>query len=254
MTLDDRLTIATPEGIDVDLVLAGLGSRLIARLVDTAVQFGIIIPFAFLTSAVQNGWFLAVVFIVSFLAIFAYDVAFEVLGSGRTIGKRAAGLQVVRSGGQPVNFGASLIRNVFRLVDFLPSLYLLGAFCILATRANQRLGDLAAGTVVVRERRGRRQTTSWASYARPTVPIEAVAGWDVSAVTPAEVAALRAFVDRRLTLPNDTRYRIACELADAARREGHRHPCRRAPRIRARRRARREGSAAVGRAPGSVVG
>jgi uncharacterized RDD family membrane protein YckC len=213
VTLDDRITIATPEGLDVDLVLAGLGSRFVARLVDTLVQLGIIFALFIVALVISTGWFVAVVVVVNFLTIFVYDILFEVLASGRTPGKRVAGLRVVRNAGQPVGFLASAVRNVLRLVDFLPSLYLVGAISVVVSRYNQRLGDLAAGTVVVRERDARPQSAGWTSWSRPTVPLEAVAGWDVSAVTPAEVAAIRTFLDRRITLPPDARSRLGYDLA-----------------------------------------
>ncbi len=213
MTLDDQITIATPEGVEVDLVLAGLGSRFLARFVDSLVQFVIILALLAVTLALPNGWIVAFMIVIDFLVFFAYDMIFEVLASGRTPGKRAAGLRVVRSEGQPVGFVASLVRNVVRLIDFLPSAYLAGAITIVVSRHNQRLGDLAAGTVVVRERDARPQAAGWTSWSRPTVPLDAVAGWDVSAVTPAEVAAVRTFLDRRLTLPPDARARFAHELA-----------------------------------------
>jgi uncharacterized RDD family membrane protein YckC len=210
---DEQVTIATPEGVEVELVLAGLGSRFVARLLDSLVQFGIIFALGIAAAGVHSGWVLGFMIVLDFATLFVYDILFEVLASGRTPGKRASGLRVVRSGGQPVGFLASLIRNVLRLVDFLPTLYLLGSIMIVVSRYNQRLGDLAAGTLVVRERDARPQTAGWTSWSRPTVPLDAVAGWDVSAVTPAEVAAARAFLDRRLTLPPDARQRLAWELA-----------------------------------------
>jgi hypothetical protein len=154
-----------------------------------------------------------VVIVLVFADIFVYDVAFEVLDSGRTPGKRACRLRVVRSGGQPVGFISSLIRNVLRLIDFLPSAYLLGAIAIVVSKHGQRLGDLAAGTLVVRERDPRKEGAGWASWSRATVPEADVVGWDVSAVTPAEIAAIQAFIDRRLSLPPDARYRFASDLA-----------------------------------------
>jgi hypothetical protein len=166
-----------------------------------------------MTLAIRTGWFVAVMFIADFLLFFAYDLFFEVVASGRTPGKRVCNLRVVRSGGQPVGFLASLIRNALRLIDFLPSSYLLGGILIVATQQNQRLGDIAAGTLVVREGAAAATVGNWSSWSRPTVPLEAVADWDVSAVTPAEVAAARQFLDRRLTLPGDTRYRLSWELA-----------------------------------------
>ena len=92
--------------------------------------------------------------IVFFLVFFGYDVLFEVRSRGRTLGKRWTGLRVVRTGGQPVTFVPSCVRNVMRLVDILPAFYGIGMLSIFVTGRNQRLGDLAAGTLVVRERPG----------------------------------------------------------------------------------------------------
>ena len=94
--------------------------------------------------------------IIFFLVFFGYDVLFEVRSRGRTPGKRWTGLRVVRTGGQPVTFVPSCVRNVMRLVDILPvpPLYAVGMLSIFVTGKNQRLGDLAAGTLVVRERPG----------------------------------------------------------------------------------------------------
>ena len=79
---------------------------------------------------------------------------FEVRSRGRTLGKRWTGLRVVRTGGRPVTFVPSCVRNVMRLVDFLPAFYAIGMLSIFVTPRNQRLGDLAAGTLIVRERSG----------------------------------------------------------------------------------------------------
>jgi uncharacterized RDD family membrane protein YckC len=218
VTLDDRFTgdrytIATPEGIEVDLVLAGLGSRFIARLIDSLVQSGIILALVFVNVAIRTGWMTAITVVSIFAEIFVYDVLFEVLASGRTPGKRAQRLRVVRTGGQPVGFFSSSIRNVLRLIDFLPNAYLIGTITIVASKHNQRLGDLAAGTLVVRERDPRVDGSDWSSWSRATVPEADVLGWDVSAVTPAEIAAIQAFIDRRLSLAPEARYRFAYELA-----------------------------------------
>ena len=89
-----------------------------------------------------------------FGVIFFYHVLFEVLGSGRTLGKRWTGLRVVRSGGRPVTLTRSALRNVLRVIDILPGFYAIGMTVIFITRLNQRIGDLAAGTHVVRDRHG----------------------------------------------------------------------------------------------------
>ena len=211
MLLDDRVTIATPEGVSLELVLAGVGSRFIARLLDTVIQFAIIFALAlgvYLTSA--PGIVRAVVRVLLFLVVFGYDVPFEVLNGGRTIGKLAAGIRVVGNLGEPIGFLASAIRTILRIVDFLPVFYVGGVIAIVATKRDQRLGDLAAGTIVVRDRFpgvGRELR------APATVPVDAVATWDVSALDHDDVAAIHQFLDRRLAMTTPVRAYFATELA-----------------------------------------
>ena len=117
---------------------------------------------------------------------------------------------MVRTEGQPVGFVTSLIRNVLRIIDYLPSLYLLGATLILATRRNQRLGDIAAGTLVVRERRADLP-------ALPTIPprrrrTRGRAG-TLSRITPEELVAVRQFIERRSEIDHSARVQIADRLA-----------------------------------------
>jgi uncharacterized RDD family membrane protein YckC len=209
--LDDRITIATPEGVAIEVVLAGLGSRFLARLLDSVIQILAILALAFAVGASDgSGVVTAVGFIGVFGVVFAYDVAFEVLNHGRTIGKAAAGIRVVGDSGEPVRFLASAIRNIVRIVDFLPIFYLVGSASIVATRHDQRLGDLAGGTVVARDR--------FPGLAQPSAPItvtpDAVATWDVSAIRPAEVHAVRQFLDRRLSLRWPARSYFAVDLAN----------------------------------------
>jgi len=211
--LDDRLTIATPEGVALELILAGLGSRFLARLLDTLIQLGIILALAFglgITGIARPGWVVAVVVVLVFLIVFAYDVAFETLNHGRTLGKQAAGIRVVGLTGEPVRFLASAVRNIARILDFLPGIYLIGTISIIATERDQRVGDLAAGTLVMRDR--------FPGMSRAPAPITlsagAVAAWDVSAVGPAEVQAVRQFLDRRLELTAPARNYFAADLAN----------------------------------------
>lgn len=220
MEYEDRIRIETPEGVDLDLRLAGLGSRFVATVIDLLIQSGVVTIAGlalvgveiFSEGSARSGLGAAVFSVVFFLVILGYDILFEVLASGRTPGKRWTGLRVVRTGGQPVRFLTSTIRNVVRLVDFLPFSYLVGAVAILASPRNQRLGDLAAGTLVVRERGG-----VDAPRRAPSIPQPAVAGaelaWDVSAVTAEELAAVRSFLERREQLTRDARSQLARTLA-----------------------------------------
>jgi uncharacterized RDD family membrane protein YckC len=209
--LDDRVVIATPEGVTLELVLAGLGSRFVARLLDTLIQAATIFALALgvaLTS--PPGVVRAVVIVVIALILFAYDIPFEVLNGGRTVGKVAAGIRVVGTDGEPVDFLASVTRTILRIVDFLPVFYVTGVATIVATDRDQRLGDLAAGTVVVRDKfPGLAKMVT----APLTVPVSAVAAWDVSAIDADTVATIRQFLDRRLSLEWPVRTYFAGALA-----------------------------------------
>jgi uncharacterized RDD family membrane protein YckC len=217
--VDDRITIATPEGTDVEMVLAGLGSRFLARLLDTFIQAVCIIALLIvggIAGAVAsngNGGGIALAFVAvgTFGVLWVYDVAFETLASGRTPGKRAAGIRVVGLRGEPVSFRASVVRNVLRIFE-LALLYLPAVFSILLTEHDQRLGDLAAGTVVVRDSFGGRPNNAVTAWSAITVPATAVATWDVSAITADEVLTVRRFLDRRLALPWHIRSYLGYEL------------------------------------------
>ena len=211
MQLDNRVTFATPEGVVLELVLAGLGSRFLARLLDTVIQGALIIALAIGIGATRApGWILALSFVFIFLIVFAYDVLFEVLNNGRTIGKQAAGIRVLGQGGEPIRFLASAVRNIVRIIDFLPVFYLVGSISIVTTQHDQRLGDLAAGTIVARDRFPGLTLT-----APPiTVTPAAVATWDVSAVSTTEVQAVRQFLDRRLDLRAPARAYFAADLVN----------------------------------------
>ena len=213
---EDRITITTPEGVELSLTLAGVGSRFIAATVDAAIEAIILVALAlvvFLSDGFGAGENVAVaIYVVAgFLIFWGYDVAFEVLASGRTPGKRWNGLRVVLVGGQPIGFLASAARNLLRLIDWLPSLYLVGIVSVFVTRKNQRLGDIVAGTLVVRERLEARDQAAW-PYAHRPAGI-AAAAWDVSAITAEELATVRAFLERRGEIEWAAREELAKTMA-----------------------------------------
>ena len=218
MEYEDRLTIPTPEGVDLELTLAGVGSRFASALLDYTIQGAIIVALALVLGLgvglgpASSGPASAVWIVLSFLLFVGYDVTFEVLAAGRTPGKRANGLRVVREDGGPVTFPISAVRNVLRIVDILPGMYLVGIVAVLVTRRNQRLGDLAAGTLVVRERRPVPAEPPRVRF--DTVPAPSAApAWDTSAIDDVELAAVRSFLARRSDLTDDARVQVATELA-----------------------------------------
>ncbi len=214
MHLDNRLVVATPEGIELDVVLAGLGSRFVARLIDSSIQLAIIFLLTFggfiAGGGEWDGYVIATVSVLAFGVMFAYDVPFEVLNNGKTPGKSALGLRVIGRNGEPVDFVTSAVRNLLRIVDFLPLFYLVGSVAIVWSQQDQRLGDMAAGTHVARERFGGRNVAE--PVAPVSVPLEQVLTWDVSAVDDEEIRVLRHFLDRRLVLPWPIRSYFAGQL------------------------------------------
>jgi uncharacterized RDD family membrane protein YckC len=212
--LDDRITISTPEGIELRLALAGAGSRFIATVIDFALQAVLILLAALVTfGLIGGGVGIALFAMAVFAALYLYDILFEVLAAGRTPGKRVTHLRVVRELGTPVDFRASAIRNLLRLVDLLPTAYLVGLLSILLTKRNQRLGDLAAGTIVIRDApRQKASAAPVAAQAQPASP-----SWDVSAVSAEEVAAVRRFLARRPDLDRDARLALARRLEQGLR-------------------------------------
>ncbi len=148
MLLDTTYNIATPEGVELRLPLAGLAPRSLAWLVDALIKFAL-----FMIASIVLGFlgdFGTGIFLVSaFLLLWFYNVLFEVFNHGATPGKKALGLRVTNINGTPVGWSGSLIRNLIRAVDTLPGCYAFGCISVLVSDRFQRLGDLAAGTVVV---------------------------------------------------------------------------------------------------------
>lgn len=150
-----RLELRTPEGIVFSLPLAGPVSRLLALWVDLAVVSvlaGIVrqvvtVLFAWNTDAAQGAMTVAY-----FLLSFLYGIVSEWLWQGQTVGKRLLGIRVMDRDGLPMQFAQIVVRNLIRPIDMLPAFYLVGGIASLWTRHGQRLGDLAANTVVTRTR------------------------------------------------------------------------------------------------------
>jgi uncharacterized RDD family membrane protein YckC len=146
--LDTLRTVETPEGCRLDLRVAGPVSRARAWLIDFAVRAFVYLVVAqalIMFGRAGTGLILLLLFALEWL----YPMVFEATFQGATPGKRACRLAVLRDDGSPIDWGAAFIRNTVRIVDFLPFLYVAGTVCMFLTRDFKRLGDLAAGTVVV---------------------------------------------------------------------------------------------------------
>ena len=213
-------TLVTPEGVPLDLPLAGLGSRFVAQVVDLTVQ-GVALGALFLALALAAAgtdgstpsWVVvSLVLVLLLLVLWGYPVAFETLWRGRTLGKAAMGLRVVTREGGPVRFRHALVRAVLGIVDFYLTSGAGAVLSVLFTADNQRLGDLAAGTVVVRERTGARMPAPVTFVAPPGLE-GYVATLDVAGLSATEYGAIRSFLVRAPGLPPEVRTQLAAAFA-----------------------------------------
>jgi len=158
----DQLNIDTPEQVELEFAVAGIGSRFVAVLIDHLIQAGFYFLFgifaAFLFGAVANRinllgkWAFAAFIALNFLLIWGYFALFEAFWRGQTPGKHIMKLRVIKDSGRQITFFEAMSRNLLRIIDYLPAFYLAGVITMLCTKRHQRLGDLAAGTIVVHER------------------------------------------------------------------------------------------------------
>ena len=146
--IDTLYHLETPEGISLHISPAGPIARSLAFGIDWAIRLLTIAVIAVPIRLIGDAG-IGILMISFFLLEWFYPVAFEVLGGGQTPGKRAFGLRVVNLDGTPIGWNASLVRNLLRFADFLPALYAVGLVSVLCTENFQRLGDLAAGTLVI---------------------------------------------------------------------------------------------------------
>lgn len=209
----------TPESIAFAYELAGLGSRFLAVFIDGMLQgilaFALIFGLAYAASRLPRGMAqpshfvqsvaVALFFFALFAIFFGYFILFEVFWNGQTPGKRALGIRVVRDGGYAVDFAASLVRNVIRIVEGTLCMYLIAAVSALASRENKRIGDFAAGTIVVRDAR----LVPPDELLRERTPEYAA-----TAILPGEERELvHRFIERRDSLPSERRAELAAALA-----------------------------------------
>jgi uncharacterized RDD family membrane protein YckC len=164
--IDEHLNIDTPENVTFGYAVAGIGSRFLAALVDTLIILLIQVAVQLSLIAVLNAatglsldsdaatltWAAAIFGLVAFALLWGYYIFFELAWNGQSPGKRLAGLRVIRTDGTPITLSETLIRNLVRLIDFLPIAYGIGVVAMFIDSRSRRLGDLAAGTLVVRDR------------------------------------------------------------------------------------------------------
>ena len=205
---------------------AGIGSRFYAALIDTLLLFliafvGYYVNRNFISELGDRlgNWLGALGGILVFALFWGYYMVFEVTTNGQSPGKRALGLRVIKDGGYPIGFADSAIRNLVRVVDFLPFFYGAGLLAMLLNSNWKRLGDLAAGTLVVKTARTDLKLTSVnAKAAAPTLNVSPqtfdYAAWiRPELVTESELGTIREYLVRRGALPKSRRSALARTIA-----------------------------------------
>ena len=210
-----RLEVETPDHVVLRYDLAGAGNRgfaavldfFVATLIVTTAYIVLALSTPLLEDAINGAMGIALILTLSL--IWAYFILLEWLWNGQTLGKRVYGLRVITEDGSPAPFTAVLVRNLLRLVDFLPAFYGVGVLVIILSPKSQRLGDLAAGTYVVR---APRPQIDWFSL-RTVTPLGAGHTAEMRRLPGEAQRLVREFVAREASLAPTERKKVAALIA-----------------------------------------
>lgn len=229
---EEILIIETPERVPLHFALASIGNRFIACAIDHAIQAlalgliaiasAILASFSFIEQTVSGApkWVIAVMIILMFLIFAGYFAFFEWIWNGQTPGKRWLKLRVIREDGRPITFWEAAVRNLLRSFDMMPMpFYSIGLISVFSTTRDQRIGDMVAGTVVVREREAEAPAFSQVFAApvsdpalrRSFKPVDFQAS--LSSLTEAEIQVVETFLRRRWDLGDVPRQWMAWRVS-----------------------------------------
>ncbi len=216
---EDYLSIDTPENVAFGYDVAGIGSRFLAAAIDTilivVLQVIVNLALILLVRTITDNpfdnnlsiWLFAVFSLISFALFWGYYILFEMIWNGQSPGKRWIGLRVLRTDGTPITLIESIIRNLVRLVDFLPIFYGVGVVTMFVNEQARRLGDLAAGTLVVHNQ----ATVTLESLSAASTPLglahtisETTAKLPIERLTNQDIEMVEDFLRRQNELSNST--------------------------------------------------
>jgi uncharacterized RDD family membrane protein YckC len=212
---DETLNIDTPENVVFGYQIAGIGSRFLAALPDTVlitiIQLVVMLPILFfigIKTVTDNltSWVVALLSLLSFVFFWGYYIFFELVWNGQSPGKRLVGLRVVRRDGTPITLFEVLIRNLVRIVDLMPTGYGVGLVVMFIDSQSRRLGDLAAGTLVIHDR-GPLSLEKLVNPASPKLQADISSkhrplGFAVERITPGDLHLVDEYTQRRANLAN----------------------------------------------------
>ncbi|HEY9611655.1 RDD family protein, partial [Allocoleopsis sp.] len=227
MRFFNRVTLQTPESVELEFTLAGIGNRAYALLIDYLVWSLILIGFFIawaifsnqLLEAIENFvgsskqlrlWLVAIQLLITFFIYVGYFVIFETLWQGQTPGKRFVKIRVIRDDGRPVSLQQSTLRSLLRPVD---DLFFLGVFFIVFGKREKRLGDLVAGTLVIQEERPVVSSSFPVSKEAETLATQLLSEADLASMLPEDFAVIREYLQRRAAMIPEARTELSRQLA-----------------------------------------
>jgi uncharacterized RDD family membrane protein YckC len=215
---EEHLNIDTPENVVFDYEIVGIGSRFMAALVDSiligllqlVVYIPMIVLFGDQIGSGENTWIIGLFILIAFAFLWGYYIFFEILWNGQSPGKRWLGLRVIRANGAPITLTESIIRNLVRIVDFLPVAYGIGVVTMFIDGKSRRLGDMAASTLVVRDKESVTLASLGSAQKRtlhvnPNGEIVAVVRtWPLEKLTQSDIQLAENLLRRRMELANSS--------------------------------------------------
>ncbi len=232
LATEDILIIETPERVPLHFALASIGNRFLACAIDHTLQvlaiilmviaFTVIANYSSLGEELSNApkWVKAVLIVIVFLIVSSYFAFFEWIWNGQTPGKRLLKLRVIREDGRPVTFWEAAVRNLLRTFDMMPApFYSIGLISVFISLSDQRVGDMVAGTVVVREREAEAPAfaqvfaspVSDPALRRSFKPVEFTAS--LTSLTESEIEVVETFLRRRWDLADMARQWMAWRVS-----------------------------------------
>ncbi len=223
MKIQERQRISTPENVQLSLTLAGIGSRFGAALIDLIIQLVLLylllivlgLVAGFIGAAVEIAGYVVIglTIVAVFVVWFLYHLILEWAWHGKTVGKAAMRIHVTRDGGLPLTPSAVVIRNLLRIVDFLPVFYPVGLFTLLTNKSRKRVGDHLGGTIVVKNDRPEPGSGPVRVSALPYGYAWTWDRWDLSALSDDDEMLIRRFLQRRYKLSPAARWHTGNRLA-----------------------------------------
>jgi uncharacterized RDD family membrane protein YckC len=227
MRFFNRVTLQTPESVELEFTLAGIGNRAYALLIDYLV-WGLLLIGFFITWAIFSSqlleaieklvgtnrqlelWLVAIQLLISFFIYVGYFVVFETLWQGQTPGKRFAKIRVICDDGKPIRLQQSTLRSLLRPVD---DLFFLGVFFIVLGKREKRIGDLVAGTLVIQEEQPVASSSFPISKEAETLATQLLIDADFSGMLPEDFAVIREYLQRRAAMIPAARAELSRQLA-----------------------------------------